>query len=86
VRGDLGQRVLAAAEADFQPDFLDGAGEGGARVGRGGSRRQAEPRQGDVEEALLAGAERVAAAAAVEAVGDAFGERRCRAAAAALSD
>jgi hypothetical protein len=31
---DLGQAVLAAAEADLQPERLDGRGEGGARIGR----------------------------------------------------
>ena len=50
--------------------------EGGARVGGGGLGREAEPRECDLQQSLLARAQRVASAAAVEAVWDAFRRRR----------
>jgi hypothetical protein len=77
--GDLGERMLAAAEADFQPEFAQPRREGGARVGRlFGGKRQARQRQ--VEQPDLARPQGMAAGAAIQSVGwrlEAF--RDCRA-------
>ena len=72
LRGDLRQRVLAAAEADLQPQ----------RLGRRARRRPADRPPGPHRAAAAAGSrpaialarpQRVAAAAAIEPVGDALG-------------
>ena len=68
--------MLATAEADLQPDLIGRREEGRARVRRGGLGREAQPRQGDVEQALLPRPQRVAAAPAVEPVRDARRWRR----------
>ena len=63
----LGERVLAAAEADLDMEACRAAREGGERVRRG-LRAEAQPRQRLVEQEALARAERVPARASVEAV------------------
>ncbi len=76
---DLRQRVLAAAEADFQRQPPEAGREGGQRSGRlPGVQRQ--PRQRDVEQAALARPQRMAAAAAIKTVGRRLevGERRAQ--------
>ena len=65
VRGGLGEGVLAAAEADFQPEFGGAGGEGGAGVG-GVVEAQAGECFG--QQLALAGAERLPPLAAVEAI------------------
>jgi hypothetical protein len=56
-------RVFAAAEADFEPDLT------GRKIIEG---LEADARQGDIEQTLLAGAKGVGALAAVEAIGRGF--------------
>ena len=67
----LGDGMLAAAEADFQPDFCYGRGEGCGGVFRC-CQRESEAREGQVQQAFLAGAELVAARPAIQAVGRRF--------------
>ena len=68
MRRDLRERVLAAAEADFQPKLGGRRREGGARVaGLVGAQREA--RQRDIQQAALARAQRMTTRAAIEAVG-----------------
>ena len=57
---DLGQRVLAAAEADFQPQAVRG--------GRGRRIAERQARQGGVQEKLLARAQPVATRAPIQPV------------------
>jgi hypothetical protein len=64
--------VLAAAEADFEPELRGLTRKGGFRVGVEHG-REGEARQGAREQRLLAGAQLVAANPAVEAVSGGFG-------------
>lgn len=59
--------MLAAAEADFQPERAGGDGKGGMRVG-GLFEREAQPWQRLVQQKLLAGAQRMAALAPVQPI------------------
>ena len=67
MRGDLRQRVLAAAEPHFQPQRGRSRRERRQRIGRL-LRRERQPRQGDIQQAKLARPQPVAAAAAVQPV------------------
>jgi len=60
--------VLAAAEADLQPEFRGAVSEGGQGIG-GVAGMKAQAGQRLVDETLLARPERVAALAPVESVG-----------------
>ena len=64
--GDLGQGVLAAAEADFQPQLVGAGGEGGPGVG---GMVEAQPGEGFGQELLLARPQRLPPLPAVEPVG-----------------
>ena len=65
IRGGLGEGVLAAAEADFQPEF----GRVGRKSGEGiFGLVEAQAREGFGEQLLLARAEGLPPLAAVEAV------------------
>jgi hypothetical protein len=67
MRLGLGDQVLAAAEADFEPDLGRRRGEQRARVERPGRRqRDGEARQRLVDQKLAAGTQPAAAAAAIE--------------------
>ncbi len=64
MRGDLRQRVLAAAEADLQPELVGRRNADGSPP----ARRERQPRQGDLEQAQLPRPQAMAAGAAVEPV------------------
>jgi hypothetical protein len=72
VRLDLREGVFAAAEADLDPKGRARHGEGAARVAQL-VRREAKARQRRIQQKLLARPQRMAAATAIEAVGDALG-------------
>ena len=69
----LGDQMLAAAEAAFEPDLVDVV-EQRAQIGRRGRGQiEREPRQQRVEQRGLALAQRMALAPAEEGAGSCFG-------------
>ena len=68
----LGRQMFAAAEADLEPDFIDGAGKQGLRVehGPGGRHGHRQPLKAGLEDRGLARAELVAGAPAEDLAAD----------------